>query len=429
MRNRSHLTSVICLALAIALASGAFVACGGDLDTPQQPAAAPAPTDAAAPTLPAAPTPPAAAAPTSTLAPVPTAAAATPTPRPRPVLTVSAGPAVETGLSADCLPGGVLEDVATISSCAEQAMGRVKSFSFDGEFNLLALFPVEDDDSAAGLLTLSGAVVLPDRTRFEISFSPEGEMVRMAGVVIGRDTYVRDPESGMWFKGDPSDADFLGVVPMVGLLQLPRDSDATLSDSISLEDGTTGYVLSYGQTGSQSGMEGLVFPGRRLVVVVGADDFLTREARIALEDVNAGAPDLLTFRYHGYNETQEIEPPAEYATLPGGPMGSGAPGLPTVAGLARNGAGDVEVTFSRPVHVQGQVELYVIDPATGGWTLPLLGGSGTAILTFDADAEDRPSLVAGVSQIPGFIFPTPDSWMTGGGGSRLDLTFDQWTYP
>ena len=415
MRNRSHLTSVICLALVIALASGAFVACGGDLDTPQQPGAAPAPTDAAAPT--------------STLAPVPTAAAATPTPRPRPVLTVSAGPAVETGLSADCLPGGVLEDVATISSCAEQAMGRVKSFSFDGEFNLLALFPVEDDDSAAGLLTLSGAVVLPDRTRFEISFSPEGEMVRMVGVVIGRDAYIRDPESGMWFKEDPPDADFLGVVPMVGLLQLPRDSDATLSDSISLEDGTTGYVLSYGQTGSQSGMEGLVFPGRRLVVVVGADDFLTREARIALEDVNAGAPDLLTFRYHGYNETQEIEPPAEYATLPEESMGSGAPGLPTVAGLDRNGAGDVEVTFSRPVHVQGQVELYVIDPATGGWTLPLLGGSGTAILTFDADAEDRPSLVAGESQIPGFIFPTPDSWMTDGGGSRLDLTFDQWTYP
>ena len=34
-------------------------------------------------------------------------------------------------------------------------------------------------------MSLSGAVVLPDRTRFEISFSPESEVVQMAGVVIG----------------------------------------------------------------------------------------------------------------------------------------------------------------------------------------------------------------------------------------------------
>ena len=109
-------------------------------------------------------------------------------------------------------------------------------------------------------------------------------------------------------------------------------------------------------------------------------------------------------------------------------MGPGAPGLPTVLGLSRNEDGDVLVTFSRPVHVVGDVELYVLDPATGGWGLPLLGGSGTAVFTFDADAEDRQPLVLGESRIDGFIFGAPGSHMTDGGGARLDLTLDTWTY-
>lgn len=109
-------------------------------------------------------------------------------------------------------------------------------------------------------------------------------------------------------------------------------------------------------------------------------------------------------------------------------MEAGPPAEAMVVGLARNADGDVEVTFSEAVHVEGQVELYVIDPATGGWGLPLIGGSGTAVLTFDAGAEDRPSLVLGESEIAGFVFPTPDSQMTDAEGNRLDLTFDVWTY-
>ena len=347
-------------------------------------------------------------------------AEAAPTPTP----TASAEPAVETGLAADCLLGGVLDNVATIFSCAEQAMQQVKSFSFEGEFNLLALFPSEDAGTAS-LMTISGAIVLPDRIRFEISFSAEGEMIQTAGVVIGGDTYMRDPESDMWFKGNPPDADFLEVVPLVGLLLSPKHSNATLNESISLDDGTEGYVLTYDQTGQQSGTEG---PGSKVVVVLGADDFLTREVSVALVDVNDEAPNLVTIRYHGYNEPKEIEPPAQYVTIPENSMDSEAPGAPTVVGFARNEDGDVEVRFSEPVSVQGQVELYVLDSATGGWVLPLIGGSGTAILTFDADAEDRPPLVVGESQIAGFIFPTPDSHMTDTEGARLDLTFDQWTY-
>ena len=111
---------------------------------------------------------------------------------------------------------------------------------------------------------------------------------------------------------------------------------------------------------------------------MGADDFLTREIRVAVEGVDDEMRDLITISYHGYNEPHEIEPPAEYVILPGESMESGAMGAPTVVGLVRNGEGDVEVTFSEPVHVQGEVELYVLDPETGGWGLPLLDGSGTS---------------------------------------------------
>ena len=274
----------------------------------------------------------------------------------------------------------------------------MKSFSFEGEFNLLALFsglgarpgPEGPGARPEGLMRLSGDIVQPDRLRFEISFAPEGEMIQITAVVIGTDIYMRDPESEMWFKGTPPESEFLSVVQMVGMLQLPRDSGATLNESITLDDGTKGYVISYDQTSQQSGMEVFGFPGGKLVMVVGADDFLTREVRVALENVNDEAPNLLTIRYRGYNEPKEIEPPAQYVTLPEEPMDSGTMGPAAVVRLAKNEDGDVEVTFNKPIHVQGQVELYVLNPTTGGWGLPLLGGSGTAILTFDADAEDRP---------------------------------------
>ena len=331
-------------------------------------------------------------------------------------------------LPADCLPGGMLDDAATVSSCNAQAMQQVKSFSFDGEFNLLAIFPVEGPNAGKGSIRISGAIVLPDRFRFKISLNPDGEMIEMNGVVIGEDSYIRDPESAQWFKGSPPEDDFLGVVQLVGLLHLPNDASAALNESIDLDDGTRGYVLVSDQTGLGSGMEGFEFPGGNLTRVVGADDFLTREIRVPVEGLDDEMRDLLTISYHGYNEPHEIEPPAEYVILPGESMESGAMGAPTVVGLVRNEEGDVEVTFSEPVHVQGEVELYVLDPETGGWGLPLLDGSGTDTLTFDADAEDRPTLIVGESQLAGFAFPAPDSQITDSDGTWVILNFDLWTY-
>ena len=120
-----------------------------------------------------------------------------------------------------------------------------------------------------------------------------------------------------------------------------------------------------------------------------------------------------------------MEPPAEYVSPPEESMESGDMGAATVVGLVRNEEGDIEVTFSEPVYVQGNVELYVLDPETGGWGLPLLDGSGTDTLTFDADAEDRPALIVGESQLVGFAFP---SQTTDSDGDWLIIDFDPWTY-
>ncbi len=398
------------LVLAVTLASAAFVACRDDSDT-ADPTATTAPTQAAEPT----------AAPTATPTPVPTPTEVpTPTPEPTPA------PEAVMGLSPECIPGGALDDAATVVSCASQALQKVESFAFEGELNLLALFPVPGA-GPEGVMKLSGATARPDKMRFEISFAADGQAIEIAGVVTGADTYFRDPESGLWFKGAPPDADFLSVIQAVGMLQAPPDAPATLQEPVTLDDGTSAYVLTSEQSTEQSGMAGFAIPGAGLVLTIGADDFLTREVRVVIQ-AEGGAGDLLTFTYSGYDEAQDIEPPARFMTLPAGPVAPPPMADPMVLGLARNAEGDVEVLFSVQVFVQGQVELYVIDPATGGWGLPLLRGSGTNILVFDGDAEGRQTLVAGQHEIAGFTFPTPDSQMTDSQGNRLDLTFDLWTY-
>ena len=301
-------------------------------------------------------------------------------------------------LPKDCLPGGMLDDAATVSLCNAQAMQQVKSFSFDGKFNLLAIFPVEGA-GGEGSIQLSGAIVLPDRLSFKVSLNPDGEMVEINAVVIGEDSYFRVPELNQWFKGSPSGgppgSEFLEVVQLVGLLQLPNDAGATLQEPVDLDDGTRGYVLVSDQTGQGSGMEGFGFPGGNLIRVVGADDFLTREIRVAVEGADDEMRDLMTINYHGYNEPQEIEPPAEYITLPDDSMGSGALVAPTIMGFARNEEGDIEVTFSEPVYVQGKVELYVLDQCAEQ-VREMLGGSRGAEPGRRMLGQPRPTALAAV---------------------------------
>ena len=109
-------------------------------------------------------------------------------------------------------------------------------------------------------------------------------------------------------------------------------------------------------------------------------------------------------------------------------MESGSLGAPTVVECSMNEDGDVEVTFSEPVYVQGEFEQFALGPATGGWGFSLLDGSDTDTLTLDADAEDRPTLVLGESQLAGFTFPTADSQTADSDGDWPITYFDPWTY-
>ncbi|MDE2802243.1 MAG: hypothetical protein OXK21_05125, partial [Chloroflexota bacterium] len=113
--------------------------------------------------------------------------------------------------------------------------------------------------------------------------------------------------------------------------------------------------------------------------------------------------------------------------LPPGAMSGGTQEPATVVGLSRNAEGNVEVQFSKPVLAEGEVILYVLEPSTGGWELPLLSGSGTDTLVFDAAAEGQPTLVAGEHQIAFFGFGTNGEIVDEDGVRANDL-FDTWTY-
>ena len=337
-------------------------------------------------------------------------------------------------LSVECPPDGTLDSAVAISSCSTLAVQQVNSFSFNAEIDLLALFPVEETGGDQGptrahSLRLSGSIIQPDRLRFQINLGPEAGMIEFSGVIVGNDTYVQDPESRLWFKGVPPDDDLLSSLQMVGMLMLPTDPAISLNGTIDLDDGSMAYLIVSDQPPQQGSGAGLPFSsGSTVTRAVGVADFLTREVRVAAEGSDGEPRDFITINYHGYNEAAEIEPPADYLPLPDEAMDPGTPGSPMVMGLTRNDDGDVEVMFSEPVLVEGDVELYVLDPETGGWGLPLLGGSGTDTLTFDADAEDRPSLVLGESQIAGFSFPDSDSNLVDSEGTWVNLNFDFWTY-
>ncbi len=416
------------LLFAIAVVFAGIAACGDDSTTTTQPRAVdPAPTAESTPAPTAEPTAAPTAEPTATAIPTPeptAAPTATATAVPDPASTVGGG----LNLSEDCLPGGALDSAATVLSCGMQAIQQVESFSFDGKIDLLALFPVGGADQGEGAIQMSGAIVAPDKLRFTVSMQAEGEKIEINALMIGQDAYVQDPESGDWFKGVPPDADFLGSIQMVGMLQIPNDPNATLKETVDLDDGTKGYVIVSDQSSPGSGMNALGLPGSNLTWIVGVDDFLTREVRVSLEGQSDEPLDIMSMSYGGYNEEYEIEPPAEYTALPDELMQSGPPGAATVVGLTKNDDGDVEVMLNKPVQVQGTVELYVLEPSTGGWGLPLLSGSGTDTLTFDADAEGRPKLVAGESRIAGFAFPDQESRLVDSDGAGVNLNIDLWTY-
>ncbi len=416
--------------LVTGLAIVGVLGCGDDSSTTTQPNSvetAQATEASAVPTTvpTAVPAPTATAEPTATVEPTPEPTA-TAVPEPEPAAEMDAVP----NLPDSCLAGGAVSEAAAVVDCTLQALLQVESFSFDGEIDLLALFPIDGVGGAEdGRVKLSGAIATPDRLKFSILMGPAGESIEVNGVMVGQDAYLQDPISGQWFQGIPQDADFLVSIQIVGMFQIPNDPNVTLGELVELEDGSKGYSLVSEQPGPSGAAGPLPFPGAKTTWIVGAEDFLTREITVATTGGNGEVGNIIAITYGGYNETVEIEPPADAVAIPDGMMDSGPTEAPMVVGLAKNAQGDVEVTFSEPVAVEGTVELYVLEPKTGGWGLPLLGGSGTDTLTFDADAEGKPTLVAGESQIAGFSFPNPeDRLMHADGGIGANLNFDLWTY-
>ena len=402
------------LAMVIVLAFAAFAACGDDPVTTEQPSAVTKP----APTVEPAPS---------------TASSATAVTSPDPTTSVDPGVTVSSGITlADgCTAGGTLGDATTVIACNTQAMQQYESFSFDATFNLLAVFSVEGAPEGAGegLIRLSGGVLPPDKLQYTVSLGPAGQTIDTNGVTIGADTYFQDPTSMQWAKGAPPDDALLSVMQMVGLLYLPDDVPTTLGETVTLDDETKGYVLVTEPPAEQSGgMDGMdLLSAGNLTRVVSADDFLTREVRISVVGLGGEAGDVVTIRYHGFGEPLSIEPPENYVELPPEALSSDVQGPATVLGLARNGYGNVEVTFSKPVFVRGEIVMYVLEPSTGGWELPLLSGSGTDTLIFSAAPEGKPALIVGESQIAWIGFG-PDAQLVDANGDRANDLFDTWTY-
>ena len=414
--------------LVIALAVVGILACGDDSSTTTQPKsvdAVPASAPTVEPTAVPTTAPTAVPEPTATAEPTPEPTATT-VPEPEPAATMDTVP----NLPDDCLAGGAVDDAAIVTSCTLQALLQVESFTFDGEIDLLALFPIDGvGGTEDGRLKLSGAIVTPDSLKFSILMGPAGESIEVNGVMVGQDAYIQDPESGQWFQGVPQDSDFLVSIQIVGMFQLPNDPNLTLGEIVELEDGTKGYELVSEQAGPSGAASPLPFAGAQMTWVVGTEDFLTREITVAPTGGGDEARNIIAITYGGYNEPVEIEPPADAVAIPDVLMDTGPTQAPMVVGLMKNDQGDVEVTFDQPVAVQGTVELYVLEPMTGGWGLPLLSGSGTNTLTFDADAEGKPTLVAGESQIAGFSFPNREDRLThADGGIGVNLNIDLWTY-
>ena len=340
-------------------------------------------------------------------------------------------------LYAECVPGGALDDAATISGCSIEAVQGIGSFAFDAEFDLGAVFPVDlamDDGMGGGgmdplgqsTMAFSGAVVLPDSLMYSISLALGDEALEINGITIGPDNYMQEPESGLWLHGEGPLGELMAVTSQPGLLLHPQEEGAMLTEVMALY-GVQVYVL----VSAPAAVDDPQMPGQAVTRFVGVDDFLPREVRIRLVGLGDADRDIVTIKYHSYDAVDEIEPPDNAIPIPAMPedsMGSGSEGSPVVVGFASNESGDVEVIFSEPVYVEGVVGLYVLDPSSGGWQLPLLDGSGTDTLTFAANVEGSPSLVAGEHQIGGITFPEPESEIADADGNWPILDFEPWTY-
>ena len=435
----------------LAMLAIAGLACGGD--------------DSRNPLLPVGPatvqpasTTPAAIAPTAipnaapTVAPTATSVpSATPAPSLTPVPTIAPAPttapeikdaaeedadnsevASNSGLPDVCLTDGSLTDSKLIATCSFTAMSLIKSVRAEVEFDLGALMPGgPPPGSEIPSINMQIDRVLPEDFRVTMA-GPGGEAFEF--IFVDGESYINDGTSGEWFKvpqtPDETAAMLLSLNMVEQQLSELDNQDIVWGKTEVGEDGSQ-YVISYRPPAEQAGLGA---PPMELQLNVDARTFLQNSVSLRLVDEAGMGLRIAEFRYSDHNASITIEAPESYfepdpALMPPDSEGSGPSEAPSVISLSKDAEGNVEVTFSEPVTLIGQVGLYVPDPSTGGWDLPYIGGSGTNTLTFDAAAPDNPPVIPGETLIDGFRFDSFESDIVDEDGQFAILDFQPWVYP
>ena len=447
-------------ALLVSLVLMFAVACGSDSerDTPSLPVGPATVQQAADVSATTTTMEPKQATPVSTQATVPTGqATATATPKPQntatPAPTTSSTPvpdsengdgepdtstasddtAVE--LAPECLTDGTLTDPKLVVSCSNTAMSALNGVKVDIEFNIGALFAslIPQGEEPPGI-RMQVIRVSPDEFSMTME-GPGGEMLQF--IVTGGALYANDGSTDQWVKLSLSAdemAEMLMSLEMVENQLQNLDDPSIVWKGVELSEDGSEYIVSYEVTPEQLGAQG---PPLEIQLVLSASSFLHRSVSLLIPDKDAGtAHQLAELRYSGHNEPLEVKAPENYIEgeaplMPrsGSDGAVGQSGGPEVVALSKNSDGDVEVTFSEPVTVIGEIGLYVEDTSTGGWSLPYLEGGGTPTLTFYAAHPGNPPLVPVESRILWFTFDTSESDLVGEDGQFANLDFDQWVYP
>ena len=338
-------------------------------------------------------------------------------------------------LAPECLTDGTLTDPKLVVSCSNTAMSALNGVKVDIEFNIGALFAsmIPQGEEPPGI-RMQVIRVSPDEFSMTME-GPDGEMLQF--IVTGGAFYANDGSTDQWVKialSADEMAEMLMSLEMVERQLQNLDDPSIVWKGVELSEDDSEYIVSYEVTPEQLGAQG---PPLEIQLVLSASSFLHRSVSLLIPDKEAGtAHQLAELRYSGHNEQLEITAPENYiegeAPLMH-PSGSedavGQSGGPEVVALSKNSDGDVEVTFSEPVTVIGEIGLYVEDTPIGGWRLPYFEGSGTQTLTFNAADPGNPPLVPGESRILWFTFGAPESDLVGEDGQFAILDFDQWVYP
>ena len=380
-------------------------------------------------------------------APEPTA-----TPSATPTATQSPASPEPPGLPSGCVSGGDLDDPALVSTCNAAAMARLETYSFEMTLSLapsLALVPAPPD-AEIGAMTIAGAVRLPESMQFTLSVGGGGFRLEIPSIQIGDDIYVKDPMLGAWYKDSVGATAGEGLLAIEQLKQVdqPLSGTATLSGVVTLDDGTRAYELLAEVSDVPVGSLDLEQLGERsgsASVLVGVEDFLSREINVEIENQDGRLETLVAITFSGFNDPVTIEPPEEYedistlqdpAVLPtpqGGTEGDPSRSPPassvTLYGFDKDWDDNILAHLSDAVHVYGAAELQVLDSDGRGWSLPLLHGSGTSSLTFDAHAEGKSAITLGKTTVVGFVFLETDAEIVDDNGQPVDLVFEPWTYP